>query len=64
VRARAGLAGCHRDYYPRFGFSAELARALNAPFMGDTFMALELMPGALRGADGRVIYPPAFGIVG
>jgi putative acetyltransferase len=52
----------HRNYYPRFGFSAELARTLRAPFTGDTFMALELVPGALGGPDGRVVYPPAFGI--
>jgi putative acetyltransferase len=52
----------HPEYYPRFGFSAELARMLEAPFTGDSFMALELVPGALRGADGRVVYPPAFGI--
>ena len=52
----------HRSYYPRFGFSAELARTLRAPFTGDSFMALELVPDALRGRDGRVVYPPAFGI--
>ena len=52
----------HPDYYPRFGFSAELAHPLEAPFSGDAFMALELVPGALQGERGLVTYPPAFGI--
>jgi putative acetyltransferase len=50
----------HRDYYPRFGFSAALAQPLKAPFSGPSFMALELEPGVLQ-AGGRVVYPPAFG---
>jgi putative acetyltransferase len=52
----------HPDYYPRFGFSAALARPLTSPFSGDAFMALELTPDALKGGEGRVVYPPAFGI--
>lgn len=52
----------HPAYYPRFGFSAALARRLAAPYSGEAFMALELVPGALSGADGRVVYPPAFDI--
>lgn len=52
----------HPDYYPRFGFSAALAKPLAAPYSGEAFMALELVPGALSGAGGRVIYPPAFDI--
>jgi putative acetyltransferase len=52
----------HKGYYPRFGFSAALARPLEAPFAGDAFMALELAPGALLGKKGRVTYPPAFGV--
>lgn len=52
----------HQDYYPRFGFSAALARPLEAPFSGASFMALELEPGALQGGEGRVVYPPPFGI--
>lgn len=47
-------------YYPRFGFSAELARPLESPYAGDAFMALELVPGALRGVAGCVVYPPPF----
>ena len=51
----------HSAYYPRFGFSAELARRLAAPFSGEAFMALELVPGALDGSMGSVSYPAAFG---
>jgi putative acetyltransferase len=52
----------HPDYYPRFGFSAALARPLDSPFSGDHFMALELVPGALAGVSGQVQYPPPFGL--
>lgn len=52
----------HPAYYPRFGFSAALATPLAAPYSGEAFMALELVPGALSGAAGRVVYPPAFDI--
>jgi putative acetyltransferase len=37
----------HPQYYPRFGFSAELARNLHGPFSGGAWMALELKKGAL-----------------
>jgi putative acetyltransferase len=59
---RAVIVLGHKSYYPRFGFSAALARPLEAPFAGDAFMALELAPGALQGKKGRVTYPPAFGV--
>jgi putative acetyltransferase len=52
----------HPDYYPRFGFSAQLAERLKAPFSGPAFMALELVPGALTGVTGEVRYPPPFGL--
>lgn len=52
----------HQDYYPRFGFSATRAQSLKAPFAGASFMALELEPGALQAGEGRVVYPPAFGV--
>jgi putative acetyltransferase len=73
---RDGLARCkalgseavvvlgHAAYYPRFGFSADLASKLAAPFAGESFMALELVAGALAGDAGEVVYPPAFGIDG
>jgi putative acetyltransferase len=51
----------HPDLYPRFGFSAEVARPLLNPFGGgEAWMALELVPGALQGVEGRVEYPPPF----
>lgn len=63
LRARgfdAVLVLGHPAYYPRFGFSAETAQFLVSPYAGESFMALELRPGALRGKDGRVVYPAAF----
>jgi putative acetyltransferase len=52
----------HPDYYPRFGFTTENARSLESPFPRHAFMALELSPGALDGACGKVRYPAAFGL--
>lgn len=52
----------HPAYYPRFGFSSEKARALDSPFPGDSFMAMELVDGALGGVRGVVRYPTAFGL--
>ena len=49
----------HPAYYPRFGFSAALARGLTAPYAGPAFMALELAPNCLAGG-GAVHYPAAF----
>jgi putative acetyltransferase len=52
----------HSHFYPRFGFSSKLASALASPFGGgDSWMAVELVPGALNGVAGRVQYPPPFG---
>jgi putative acetyltransferase len=50
-------------YYRRFGFSPEAARNLRAPFSGEAFMAMELVPGSLTGVVGTVKYPDAFGLV-
>jgi putative acetyltransferase len=50
----------HPAYYPRFGFSAQLAKKLTSPYAGDAFMALELVRGALQGIDGEVKYAPPF----
>ncbi|MEO8256022.1 MAG: N-acetyltransferase [Acidobacteriota bacterium] len=52
----------HPDYYPRFGFSTAPASSIDSPFPPDVFMALELVPGALDGIQGRVRYPDAFGL--
>ncbi|MBL8549786.1 MAG: N-acetyltransferase [Hyphomonadaceae bacterium] len=51
----------HPAYYPRFGFAPEAAKALDAPFSGQAFMALELVPNALKGG-GKVRYARAFGL--
>jgi putative acetyltransferase len=66
--ARCRELGCpaivvlgHASYYPRFGFSAETAKPLSAPFAGPSFMALELQPNALK-SGGRVRYAKAFGV--
>jgi predicted N-acetyltransferase YhbS len=49
----------HPEYYPRFGFSAALAKNLRSPYSGagSAWMALELVPGALDGVGGEVRYP-------
>jgi putative acetyltransferase len=71
---RSGLEACrqqghriavvlgHSHVYPRFGFSPNLTAQPESPFSGsDSFMAVELVPGALDGVKGRVPYPPPFG---
>ena len=50
----------HPTYYPRFGFSAELAGKLQCEYAGPAFMALEIRPGSLPAAGGVVRYPAAF----
>jgi putative acetyltransferase len=52
----------HPEYYPRFGFSPAREYGLEAPFKvpDDVFMALELVPGALKNVRGMVKYNPAF----
>lgn len=53
----------HPHFYPRFGFAAKLAEPLASPFRGrDSWMALELVPGALAGVRGWVRYAPPFGV--
>jgi len=54
----------HPDYYARFGFSSDRARALSSPFPPEAFMALELTPGALDDVNGTVRYPRAFELHG
>jgi len=51
----------HPEFYPRFGFSHELTRAIDSPFSGQAaFMATELVPRALQGVRGRIQFPPPF----
>lgn len=46
-------------YYARFGFSPELTRSLDlpGPVDRDRFLGLELVPGALAGAEGVLAAP-------
>ncbi len=69
-----GLAACkklgytivivvgHPEYYSRFGFTPATEYDLEAPFEvpDDAFLALELLPGALKNVRGMVKYSPAF----
>jgi putative acetyltransferase len=47
-------------YYPRFGFSAELAGNLSSAYSGEAFMGLELAPGSLAGVTGEFEFAPPF----
>ena len=71
---RAGLELCrqrgidavvvlgHAAYYPRFGFTPASRFNIFGPWQvpDDSFMLLELKPGALKGKNGQVQYHPAF----
>ena len=52
----------HPGYYPRFGFVPARAKGLEVPFKvpDEAFMVLELIPDALDGIKGTIIYPPEF----
>jgi putative acetyltransferase len=51
----------HPEFYPRFGFSPDIACRLKCPFgSGEAWMALELVPESLKGVGGTVEYPPPF----
>ena len=50
----------HPNYYRALGFSALLAKLLEAPYSGDAFMALELKAGALAGSRWKATYARAF----
>lgn len=54
----------HPDFYSRLGFSARLAEPLQSPYSGPAFMAVELVPDALRDVEGEVRYPPPFAGLG
>jgi len=61
---RAGEAAIivvgHPEFYSEFGFSYEMVRHLASPYAGKAFMGLELVPGALTGIKGEVVYPETF----
>lgn len=52
----------HPEYYPRFGFVPAGERGLRLPFEcpPEVFMVLELIPGALTGVGGEIVYPREF----
>jgi len=54
----------HEDYYPRFGYSPDLAARFASPFAGPHFMAMMLDSGAAWPLGGRADYAPAFGRMG
>jgi putative acetyltransferase len=53
----------HPLYYPRFGFVPARAKGLTVSFKvpDGVFMVMELVPDALSGVSGMVVFPPAFG---
>lgn len=59
----AGRSHCfllgHKDYYPRFGFSADLAAQFDSPWTGPHFMAIQLNENGP--SRGTLTYPAAFG---
>jgi len=54
----------HTAYYPRFGYSPDLAARFESPFAGPHFMAMMLDSGAAWPLGGRADYAPAFGRLG
>ncbi|MBL0916807.1 MAG: N-acetyltransferase [Sphingopyxis sp.] len=54
----------HTAYYPRFGYSPELAARFASPFAGPHFMAMMLDSRAEWPQGGRADYAPAFGRLG
>ncbi|MCJ7772316.1 MAG: N-acetyltransferase [Desulfobacterales bacterium] len=52
----------HHSYYPKFGFVSASQYGIKSEYdvPDDVFMALELKPGVLKGAKGRVKYHEAF----
>ena len=52
----------HPEYYPRFGFTPANKKGLKLPFEApnNAFMVYELVPGALRGVSGTIVYPTEF----
>ncbi|MBW8295109.1 GNAT family N-acetyltransferase [Sphingopyxis sp.] len=54
----------HENYYPRFGYSPELAARFTSPFADPHFMAMMLDSNAAWPLGGRADYAPAFGRMG
>jgi putative acetyltransferase len=54
----------HEDYYPRFGFSADLAARFASPYAGPHFMACALDSALRLPERGVADYAPAFARLG
>ena len=54
----------HEAYYPRFGYSPDLAARFASPFAGPHFMAMMLDSDAAWPQGGRADYASAFGRLG
>jgi putative acetyltransferase len=54
----------HESYYPRFGYSPDLAARFASPFAGPHFMAMMLDSDEAWPLGGRADYAPAFGRMG
>jgi putative acetyltransferase len=50
----------HNKYYPKFGFTPELAARFKSEHSGGNFFAVELQPGWAAGKSGTIRYPEAF----
>jgi putative acetyltransferase len=50
----------HPEYYPKTGFSQEVAKDFESPFKGPEMMAIRLRYGPPM--SGRLIFPSAFGV--
>jgi predicted N-acetyltransferase YhbS len=53
----------HKDYYPKFGYSRADKFGIELPFdvPAEHCMAIELIENGLKGVNGTVEYPKAFG---
>lgn len=59
---RAVIVLGHPNYYPKFGFTAAAASRVEAPFSGDSFMALAFDATPGWELSGKAVYAPPFGI--
>ena len=52
----------HAEYYPKFGYVPTVNFGISLPFEApaENCMAVELVPNALEGISGMVVYPPEF----
>lgn len=62
--ARISFVLGHENYYPRFGYSPDLAARFASPFAGSHFMAMMLDSDAAWPLGGRADYALAFGRMG